>query len=83
MKSKTTLVVGALTSIIATVIRLNARGIAWPKNPGWQGIVGSSQLEGSRYYAFQLAIADVSNLFLAFGLVLVAAVIVYELFTDK
>ena len=58
--------------------RLNARGIAWPDNASW-----GAQVEATPFYATQLAIADISSLFMAFGLVLVAAVVIHELFSQE
>jgi len=74
-KSQAILAAGAVISFAATIIRLGARSIAWPKMASWGG-----QVEATPFYATQLAIADVSNLFLAFGLVLVAAVVIRQLF---
>jgi hypothetical protein len=81
--SKIILASGIFISLVALLVRLNAQAIAWPRNPGWQALVGDAQIEGSRYYATQLAIADVSNLFLAFGLTLVAGVAIHQLFAKK
>ena len=77
-KSKAVLIAGSIISFIAMLIRLNARAIAWPDRASW-----GAQVEATSFYAAQLAIADVSNLFLAFGLVLVAAVLIRELFVQN
>ena len=77
-KSKIILTSGGLISLIAMLIRLNAHSIAWPKRASW-----GAQVEATPFYATQLAVADVSDLFLAFGLVLVVAVVIRELFTQK
>jgi hypothetical protein len=73
--SKAVLTAGAAISLVSVFVRLNARSIAWPKSASWGG-----PLEGVPFYATQLAIADVSNLLLAFGLALVASVFIRELF---
>ena len=77
-KSKPLLVVGVIVTITSLVIRLNARQIAWPKSASW-----GTQVEATPFYAKQLAIADVSNIFLAFGLILIAAVLIHSLFKNE
>ena len=72
------LVSGAAVSFVAMLVRLNARDIAWPDRASW-----GAQVEATPFYATQLAIADISSLFMAFGLVLVAAVVIHELFAQK
>ena len=69
------LTIGAATSVASMLVRLNARSIAWREVGSWGG-----QVEATPFYAKQLAIVDVSNLFLAFGLVLVASVFISGLF---
>jgi hypothetical protein len=76
-KSKLLLTVGVITTFISLVIRLNARQIAWPKRASW-----GAEIEATPFYAKQLAIADVSNMFLAFGLILIAAVLIRSLFNN-
>jgi hypothetical protein len=73
--SRVVLTVGVAISLVSALVRLNARSIAWPRTAGWGG-----PIEVQPFYAAQLAIADVSNLLLAFGLALVASVFVRELF---
>jgi hypothetical protein len=81
--SKIILVWGILVSLISLLVRLNARAIAWPKNPGWHALVGNAPIEGSEYYITQLAVADISNLSLAFGLLLIGGVVIRQLFVEK
>ena len=73
--SKVVLAAGTAISLVSMLVRLNARSIAWPRVAGWAG-----SIEGAPYYATQVAIADVSNLLLAFGLAIVASVFIRELF---
>jgi hypothetical protein len=70
-----TLALGSGISLVALVVRLNARAIAWPKSASW-----GSQVEATPFYASQLAISDVADLFLAFGLALIVAAVVRSLF---
>lgn len=77
LKPMVILVAGAIISFVAVMVRLNAKAIAWPDNASW-----GNQVEATPFYATQLAIEDVSNLFLAFGLVLVAAVVIHGLFAQ-
>jgi hypothetical protein len=73
--SKIMLPTGVAISFVAMLVRFNARSLTWPKSASWGG-----QIEALPYYANQLALVDVSNLFLAFGLVLVASVLIREAF---
>ena len=77
-RSTAMFIAGGVISFFAMLIRLNARAIAWPKTASW-----GAQVEATPFYATQLAIADVSDLFLAFGLVLVAAVAIRALFVQR
>ena len=72
MKQKIIFMLGIIITIVATIIRLSARSIAWPQ----EGAHWSTQIEATSFYARQLAISDISNIFLIFGLVLVASVII-------
>ena len=76
--SKSIFITGIITTFISLIIRLNAKQIAWPKRASW-----GAQVEATSFYAKQLAIADISNLFLAFGLILIAAVLIHSLFKTK
>ena len=69
------LFLGAFISVVSMLVRLNARSIAWQELAQWGG-----QVEATSFDANQLAIVDVSNLLLAFGLVLVASVLISGLF---
>ena len=69
------LFLGAFISVVSMLVRLSARSIAWQEVGSWGG-----QVEATPFYAKQLAIVDVSNLLLAFGLVLVASVLISGLF---
>jgi hypothetical protein len=71
-----TMALGCVISLIALVIRCNARSIAWPKLASW-----GAQIEATPFYATQLAIADVANIFLVFGLVLIVVAVVRTLFS--
>lgn len=76
-KSKPLLILGIIVTMISSTIRLNARQIAWPKRASW-----GTQVEATPFYARQLAIADISNMFIAFGLLLIAAVLIHSLFKN-
>ncbi len=77
-KSFGVLLAGTIVSALAAYIRLNARTIAWTPGTYWSG-----QVEATPSYAKQLAIADVSNLVLAFGLIITVAGIVTYLFKEN
>jgi hypothetical protein len=75
--SKIMLPAGIAISFVAVLVRFNARSLTWPKSASWGG-----QVEATSFYANQLALADLSNLFLTFGLVLVASVLIREAFRN-
>jgi hypothetical protein len=75
-KSGVTLALGCTISLIALAVRLNARSIAWPNSASWGG-----QIEAAPFYATQLAIAEVANIILVFGLALVLAAVIKILFS--
>lgn len=77
-KSKQIQVLGVTTTAISLLIRFNARAIAWPRTASW-----GTQVEATPFYAKQQAIEDISNLFLAFGLILLAAVLIHSLWKQQ
>ena len=78
MKQKSVFILGIIVTVVATLVRLSAHSIARPQKASWGG-----QVEATSFYAKQLAITDISNLFLAFGLVLVASAIIFTMFNEN
>lgn len=78
MNASRILKLGCVIAVVASVVRLKAYSIAWPKSASWGG-----QVEATPYYSTQLAIADVANLVLAFGLALIVVAVVRGLFARE